>query len=1064
MMSDKKKSYRGSNVGLLLSRARLLFRYYLVLDGFILSVMVLISWALFSVCLDHGFFKYFGIDLVVNSPKFLRSWQVGLMMVLMAVLLVPRLVKFLQPRTDSDFAILLERRFPAVFGDRLITSIELIDPEKMALSGYSQELVDLTKMQAENIAGAVEPSQLFIWKTLWFRSVFTSFMIFCFFPLVCGFIALERFVFRATTDYQPVPIITEAVDAISFWWDRTIRGRDVAWPRLAFTRLVDFSKLGEIKVGKGAPYTVRLRAHQFVIAGSPSAIAQKKYREWLCSGGRKPEFIDESMEAILATLDSGWRPMTWFDLDEFTPIEDIDAVPHLPANDFWLSGNLTTPALLDDILEKAESILLPKSENEITISGYTKWSDSDIALAKDVVSAIEMMRKNAGSFWLRRKIRVLDLPSEVFLSIVDDSDITDMTGGTRRPSMYRLKANSSFGKQYFHRIESVSTSILIQSLARDYESKRNRLTVLSPTMVEYLHVREERPGYLNHKIDPMLEGVSRDRALLELSQLKTPFEVGDRLMPRAEVTEIVFPAASSLILTGDLPIDRRWGFARLEELGSGNINHCFSYQVQTSGLRRLKIEIDGSRQDSIMKLRLDDSNQITGERKIRLKPVQDDPPVLEVRPSDDLRETERGYVTTMGGRIPWHGSARDKNGLGRVSQIHNIRSARDDSTSVSLIGALGMTLSSSGVGRLYPLSKVASMAYPRDNNKIFSRVGSMVGLFIAGNLPTGLAVLGHAAMPIDGISQDRRRLVPGFVKMMRETRMEDMVHVFVFEPDPVPVFGEGNDFPIIDAFSGKDLLQSVDYGRAIIELRIEAEDLDTVTLSETGVFPRPKKTAIAPIVVRLIADDDMLDLLQGDFFRLRSQVQELRDLLLPPDPSVKTFIRKLVDQQGVEIEIREMANRLDPRRRDSDGFSRILEEARSMAREIDMAYGRLLRQTNLSGFEVKREQTVVSKLLVELHQVFIPSVEGAVERFNRAIDSSANLAMTVSAMRDAGVKSRDLVQFLDQILAAMGGASDLNREIARLRGILREQDAQSRLLDSLRKELVNRLLDDLLKP
>ena len=159
-----------------------------------------------------------------------------------------------------------------------------------------------------------------------------------------------------------------------------------------------------------------------------------------------------------------------------------------------------------------------------------------------------------------------------------------------------------------------------------------------------------------------------------------------------------------------------------------------------------------------------------------------------------------------------------------------------------------------------------------------------------------------------------------------------------------------------------------------------------------------------------------------------------------------------------------MANRLDPRRRDSDGFSRILEEARSMARETHMAYGRLLRQTNLSGFEVKREQTVVSKLLIELHQVFIPSVDGAVERFNRAIDSSANLAMTVSAMRDAGAKSRDLVQFLDQILAAMGGASDLNREIARLRGILREQDIQSRLLESLRKELVNRLLDDLLKP
>jgi hypothetical protein len=141
-----------------------------------------------------------------------------------------------------------------------------------------------------------------------------------------------------------------------------------------------------------------------------------------------------------------------------------------------------------------------------------------------------------------------------------------------------------------------------------------------------------------------------------------------------------------------------------------------------------------------------------------------------------------------------------------------------------------------------------------------------------------------------------------------------------------------------------------------------------------------------------------------------------------------------------------------------------LEEVRGRGREIEQAFLRLLRQTALVGFEVKREQTQVAKMLGQLNREMIGAVDGTVEQFNRAREANAPAVERISKMREASSRARELISFMDLILDAMGGSSDLNREVTRLRGILREQESQAKKLEILRKDLVNRLLDDLLKP
>ena len=162
--------------------------------------------------------------------------------------------------------------------------------------------------------------------------------------------------------------------------------------------------------------------------------------------------------------------------------------------------------------------------------------------------------------------------------------------------------------------------------------------------------------------------------------------------------------------------------------------------------------------------------------------------------------------------------------------------------------------------------------------------------------------------------------------------------------------------------------------------------------------------------------------------------------------------------------MRETENRLDPTRRDGESVTRLLEEVRGRGREIEQAFLRLLRQTALVGFEVKREQTQVAKMLGQLNREMIGAVDGTVEQFNRAREANAPAVERISKMREASIRARELISFMDLILDAMGGSSDLNREVTRLRGILREQESQAKKLEILRKDLVNRLLDDLLKP
>jgi len=1050
-----KKIGRGG-IDSLFVQIRTLLRRYILLDCLAIFIFFLIAWVVLSSIFDHGMFRFFGFDLVLDGPVFLRTWQKWILLGVLAAFLIPRFLLLFRPKTDKDLAMVLEKRFPGAFQETLLTSLDLTDSEKVRSSGFSDSLVRQTRMQAEGAAEQVDPKLLLTWGRLNKRLVGTGLLVVAFFPLLCGWGFIEK-QFVKSSDPMHGSLVHETIDNLGFWWDRTVGGSDVAWPRTAFARVIGFATDGIRKVGKGTSFNIQVHAHRFLIAGKTEGKVIDEAGKWLSLAGVPAEQLKESLSRLEGTCENGWRPLTWFDLDKVFGKSLPELAQGLPPRAPWVGQKLDAPALFDDLVQYSEQLVLLKNEPNPSTA-------DDIEVAKKIQTIKVMLEDKAKLMGLGRKIRVLPLPDKVTLEISENQGRSEGLVASPKPVSHTIQADGNNPRNFIHRIQSVPCDLDIRISVADHHGPARFLLAIQPTPLSKLLVREVRPGYLKKTIDPMVEGEARDKALIELASITETVDLGDRLGSRIDETELVFPAGSQIVLEGSLPINRKWGSARFEWGSSKDVGRPINNRLSLKGERELVLETPKVLSTANIRLVLEDSDGIMGERKVKLTPDPDEAPTLEVRPSDDLRETDRGFVSTAGGRIPWVGSASDKQGLGRVNQVHTVRVAREEGVAVSLVGSIGMA-SSSGFARLFPLGQAGAVLLSGPGQRVPRRVTALVGSAFQGGISATLSAPGLLHSALNGVPVEKIRVLPGFVRTFRAVSGSSPLNQFALEADGPGISpAVGNDFPLPSALEGRNTGDVIEYGRTMVDLRMEAEDLDVVTTAGDEKAGQPHRTTSPGVVIRIISDDDMLDLLQGDFLRLRAQVQEARDLLLPVDPSIRTSVRHLFELQGLESELRETENRLDPTRRDGESVTRLLEEVRGRGREIEQAFLRLLRQTALVGFEVKREQTQVAKMLGQLNREMIGAVDGTVEQFNRAREANAPAVERISKMREASIRARELISFMDLILDAMGGSSDLNREVTRLRGILREQESQAKKLEILRKDLVNRLLDDLLKP
>lgn len=138
-----------------LAKLQSAIRRYVILETLAVLVIAASIWMVISLVIDWAiFFKLFGFDYLREAPPGLQTFlRTSALLVLGGVFvwLLWRflIVRLLKPLTPSDLAMALERRYPGALEDRLITAVELNDPEEAARQGYSTTMLEDTTRRAE---------------------------------------------------------------------------------------------------------------------------------------------------------------------------------------------------------------------------------------------------------------------------------------------------------------------------------------------------------------------------------------------------------------------------------------------------------------------------------------------------------------------------------------------------------------------------------------------------------------------------------------------------------------------------------------------------------------------------------------------------------------------------------------------------------------------------------------------------------------------------------------------------------------------------------------------------
>ncbi len=269
-----------------LDRLRGYIRTYVSLEGLARALFFLAVCFWVGYLIDYGFFWLFRIDLIDYLAVWFRGSVLGVLsLILVAMVVTTVLIRLLKEFSDVALALVLERRFPGLLGDRLITAVELSDPDKAAQYGYSSAMVRETIREASERVQKIPVGQVFDWKRL--RRAGLVVLGFT----VLGYLLALGVASAVSAGYEGKSVVLGCHrfnDLATIWFERNVLLQHRPWPRNAYLEVIDptIRPEQELRIGQDvrSGVTLRVRAYRYLLADY--------------------------------TLDENWRPLTWKDLSE----------------------------------------------------------------------------------------------------------------------------------------------------------------------------------------------------------------------------------------------------------------------------------------------------------------------------------------------------------------------------------------------------------------------------------------------------------------------------------------------------------------------------------------------------------------------------------------------------------------------------------------------------------------------------------------------------------------------------------------------------------------------------
>jgi hypothetical protein len=1009
-----------------LERLRGYIRSYVSLEGAAIVAIFLALWFWIGVLLDYGMFKLFGVDWVQELHWGFRAGVLCIVIALvLSVAATVVLTRLFREFRDAALALVLERRFPNQLGDRLITAVELADPQQAATYGYSPAMVRATIHEAAQRVSTVPIKEVFDWKRLIWRG-FAVFLL----TVICYLVAVGGFVAASSVRQGEFNMagMGEFHDVAELWFERNILLQDTIWPRRAYIELIDFPASGEIRIGRGATSpTIRARAVKYVVAGAPGAAAVKAYRERIQNQGGSIEENERRVAAFAKAPPEGWRALTWSDLTPEllgAPVSDVQ----LPAD--WKPRTPEIGLTLDEV-----ELYLGKAETHQNLAANTH---------KELRDLLEKLDTRAHDPAMRRRLRALVIPTTAELVYKGRT-----TSG--KSPLQRLADN-----EYTGTFGELKESITFTVQGEDYSTASRRVTVVEPPTLDTLTREEERPAYLYYRPGTGVKPTD----LRGKKQKFAPIPVS---LQGGEVSRIDLPAGTDVTL--EAVASKDLASVVLEPLKADR--PVTADGPKKTNERTFRTRFVNVRSEQAFTFRFVDTDGVSGEKKVILVPAEDAPPKLrELGPDDIIRRVKEGYMVAVNARIPFRGKVSDDYGLTDVRYTYTIR-------------RLESGLRGSDRLRLELFARSVIGLAPNTN---LGPVSGIAGLaMMAQALDVNARVEAEAAksFPPKSLSMPRfqqtLRDKPG--EFLALEKIQDLlaapqklpfraiVNEFTIQPDKwdqAEADNIGCDFPL-----WKENLKVNDpklaQPRYMLDLRVEAVDND-LDGEQVGGQPQPHvKPSDERFPFVIVSETELLAEIGKEEEKLYTDLDSAFAKLLETEAKLVSTLQDLASERVKVEELQPMSIRCEQ-------IIESLEKGEASVREVGAAYDKILRELRTNQVDPRMVARIqgISEALDKSGGLF-DKARDSVAAFRRALDNAeVPLEVRLGVARPAGgvakEQLRTLMAQLNQILGQMGGLVELNKIIAKLAEVEKTEREQWEWLSAWKKYLEDDLFNRLTKP
>jgi len=1099
-----------------LDSLRTFIRAYVTLEGMATALLFLAAWFWIGLALDWGLFKVLGQDLVqIDNARIFRIVVLmgvcgGLLAVLATMILLRLFVQF----SDVAIALVLERQFPKLLGDRLITAVELNDPVAAAKFGFSEDMVRQTINEAADAVDKVPVKEAFDWRRIINRVAAFAVIMVGLYVLSVGAFAAAR---KVTNNGAPTEAISDVNEVSGMFVERNVMLRNTIWPRRSYLEVLSHA-VDERIPRKSRPDRLLVRAWKYVIADteSPEGWRQMTWDDVKAMGVEAADLpadwtespaVDEAESRLLAFPVRAGESGGWE-----MPGEGEDAEPR-PL--LWKEltkerlGGLTPPGIPGAWADapgvvKAEETTLTADEVAARLEagkGLDAKTAADMRMVfarlrrlDDVRQTLTRLDAKLEPRTMRRTARRLVIPTEVMLS-----------SWTRTSSTTALLTRESGDNLFSAPWADVDETTSYRVSGEDYVTRTHSFTCVDRPVISEILSTEERPAYLYYR--PGRDGASP--TALELSGKFQKFQpLSISASGEATAHEVPIGTKLTLELTCTKPLTRAGAFFDPKERPP--VGDQSSEWKPNDNVSKFKIELPAVRNTLTITFRFEDTDGVKGERRVILNPRQDkSPSVRDFAPDDVIRRDKGQFMVSAKARIPFRGRVRDEEGLGGLRYLCVVTPSdflgEQKSKSIEGVGAVPLALSGPGaffhaVPYLIKVQKEAEAAGgpTRTRNEV--------------ELPGFLAaVLAHRqkddpANPTPDLER-QEYLTPAKVADRMANPQKDpyrrLFNDFVLTPDPwmlddpsVSPWGtrrnirSGKDEPYLQlASSWLKAEDPQDDPKLSARLR---GDLGLWKLKwknekgeESGLLERDsdKLQKRFLVEVTLVADDTHLEGERAGNVPVpnRTPSSETFTFSVVPENELLTEIGK-----EEEVKYRDMARAFKPlpenrdRIRDivfelsgdvskvamnnmvarCEQLDEVLKQSQGESKAVYEAYERIVKEMRLNQLreDVLGKVLHIHRPLGELEALY-GKTNASIADFSKQLrDADSNRERREASAKQVLANMQELVTKMNAILLLMEGLQDLYKLIAELARIEREEEASETLLKRLRDKLIRDLL------